>query len=491
MNEEKAQQKLETFVVSRFIVVTVVFSVLMAWLGATAVSFYEREEYSVNWREAQWIQPSTPAAVAYYRHQLVIPGTVSKAYLRIAAPDSFDLYVNGKLVASNAFYSSYPSSVFDIAAYLTPGVNVFAIRVTRKTYPGPPEIIANGVWHSSGRSGKIQSDRSWRAINLEEVQLGGELHWYDRDFKDFSWPNSVNAEPKSRTQVLIQPWSNEELMQRFPNGQWIWSQANGVNATFSRELTINGQRLKHGWLGVSASGVYSILVNNTVVVSSAPVTLEYLDVYNIAPYLRQGKNHISIDVSDENLGGRMMIVGKAQVDGQWLDFSSGQHWLASTNNTSFTNNEVLAPVKVLSNMQSVSAREQWINNSTTVSGFPTLRPKDLDGPREFTWDEWVRILTLGGALFVAVSLGAFLFVRAFHWEISGASPSEMLAVYCKPYYFAIILLVFVVMLSFDTRVSMTKSLAAIGFFSVLAIVSFCLITIALEMLFKSRRSGRN
>lgn len=479
-----------SFAVTRFIVVAAFFAGFMAWLGVQAVSFYTRDNAEIDWGGARWISLPEAAATGYFRMNFLAPGKVNEAYVRIAATDSFKLYVNGSLLADSKFYSFHPSQMIDIAAYIKPGMNVIAIRVARETYGSGPELIVNGVWRSGAQTGLIRSNLEWKVFAQEAHQLSGAVQWYDSEFIDSAWPSATLAAAGERLVVPLRPWFDEAMMARFPNGHWVWSREDYLRATFRREVELEGRRLEQAWLGISAHGIYILTVNDVLVVPSAAITEEYMDVYDIAPYLRQGKNVVTVDVSDDERGGRVLVSGAARLDGRWVDFSSDHRWLANGVVSSGDRELHSAdqPVKIWSAMQAVATRLQVRQRADVVNGFPTLRAQEIKYTRQLTWHESMRMLSVALVVFAVVACGAVVFVTVLGWWVP-VSKGALLGAYTKPYLLAVIVLVFVFLYSFDVRAVVNKSFSLSVFAAMAGLIAFSVMAMFLETLLRARRLG--
>ncbi len=78
----------------------------------------------------------------YFRKEILVPGDIESAMIKIAADDAYLLYINGNLVvdARNIAYGA--AKTYEIADYLHKGSNIMAIKVYEKqNYEG---VVVNG-----------------------------------------------------------------------------------------------------------------------------------------------------------------------------------------------------------------------------------------------------------------------------------------------------------------------------------------------------------
>ncbi len=155
----------------RPVLIVVAFSVLLGWLDAKTSGPFRNRTYLAEWDNAHWIAPKKASASGYYRTELMIDSLATKAILQVAAPDHFEVYVNGKKAAANSFTSILTTGIYDITSMLDVGMNLIAIRVVKKTYSGSASLIVNGYWQDSinHRHSIVTDTDSWRVSTKQET----------------------------------------------------------------------------------------------------------------------------------------------------------------------------------------------------------------------------------------------------------------------------------------------------------------------------------
>lgn len=305
------------------------FSLAAAYYASLIFAPHRAPTELPRWQQAVRIAASENEPNAYFRYRMQLAATPRKAILTFAAPDAFELFVNGTSVAKSAFASVETTGVYDLAPYLVPGENVIAVAVIRDTYPGPATLLAEGYMEGAdGQRMLIASGPRWRASTTEQWQREGSLAWYEREFDDGGWGHAGVAMDDGRVfaPLAITP----TVLANLQAGDWIWlPDLAARDGVFRREIMIAHRPIEYAWLGVSTTATYSIAINGKPVVEAVP-TREFLDTYAIASFLRPGNNRIEISVHNETTGGQLAIGGLARAGNQSYGFSSAAGWRAAT-----------------------------------------------------------------------------------------------------------------------------------------------------------------
>lgn len=421
------------------------FSSLLGILGSTSHAVYQEQRYRPRWERASLISPEVPAPIAYYRYEFNLDATPIRAYLRLAAPDFLELYVNGTSLGKSAYTSVMASGLFDLTGHLNAGTNAICVNVARKTYPGPASLIGEGAWQSTGgRSGTIATDATWQASIREERQVGGTVPWTALEFNDRHWPRVVIE--AARSAPMAAPLEvPADFLRDFPYGQWIWLRDLAAeNGTFRRILNV-GRPVTGAWIGITTSASYSLSVNDIVVATGNP-TREYMDTYNFAPYLQMGHNIIDINLANKEPNGRISIAGM-MVDGRKLDFSSNKRWMVKVDEADGAGIAGWTPARVLGDIEPVPMREQ-LKDQTESRGVPTIRmvegtPATIVPVKQHTL--WILGVLATNALVAAI----FHLLYKRRWM--GAGLVDSLDVYTKPQIAGILCLLAVFLPQYDVR----------------------------------------
>lgn len=157
---------------------------------------------SASAQEAEWIwspdqqQGSVPAGSCYFRKSINVR-TAEAAQLVIAADDSYEVRINGRLVGSGS--GAKRMVEYDIARLLSRGKNLIAIRVSN-TGGGNAGLVARVmVKEAGGGWNSFSTDSSWKC-NLNPLPL-----WDTSLYNDSRW---ADAKSLGRLGETV-PWDRE------------------------------------------------------------------------------------------------------------------------------------------------------------------------------------------------------------------------------------------------------------------------------------------
>ena len=152
--------------------------------------------------DAQWIwsaefpRNEAPAGVVYFRKSFDVRDPEA-GQVRIAADDSYELFVNGRRVGEGNDFSRLDN--YDIARYLVSGRNVVAVRATNAE-PGAAGLVAVVSVRGRGNTDvSFSTDGSWKSGSRKF------LGWQTRRFNDRNWTASTSFGEFGRTA----PWSDQ------------------------------------------------------------------------------------------------------------------------------------------------------------------------------------------------------------------------------------------------------------------------------------------
>lgn len=246
--------------------------------------------------EAPWIRPEGREEYsAYFRHKFHLNHTPKRAWLRVAAHESFVLSVNGDIVGrwllwrptrpfstglseqGQALSTSpallrlnYPREYqwssyrkhrlpvyFDITPYLKQGGNLLTFKVESRR--APAKICFEGAvstWVDTEIP--IQSGIETRA---EAVPIGGgHLDWEHPNYNDQAWNTAVVTPPPSGSILTLMP---AEVFQQNFDADWLRPSSNADELSFAFshafELAESPQR---AWIRILANRAYQVYVND-------------------------------------------------------------------------------------------------------------------------------------------------------------------------------------------------------------------------------------
>ena len=301
------------------------------------------------WSQARWIWPAgatasnVPVPEAFFRRQLRLPEDrpVRRALLRLAADDTFTLYLNGHEVGRNAGkpYSSKVLQEFEVQESLRPGTNLIAVQAARHgTNAGLLGQLV--VEFDQGPPLALQTDASWLAhprgaagwntaggASLAGGPAFGALTNTDwRPARELAAPGQA-------------PWPDTDYAPMLP-------------CPFFRKQIMIQKPVRQARLYVSALGVYECQINGQRVGNDHfnPQWTDYhtrvqYHAYDVTALLRHGANALGVILGDgwyagfAGLGGRCrygrLPLALAQLemelaDGTRLVLATDGSWKAAT-----------------------------------------------------------------------------------------------------------------------------------------------------------------
>ncbi|HWP45758.1 MAG TPA: glycosyltransferase family 39 protein [Candidatus Limnocylindrales bacterium] len=240
--------------------------------------------YPLSWGNAQWIATQTEAPQGYFRKNLYLPRKVNHAWIKVAAPDSYTLLVNGISVGKKTFHAINVSGVYDITPYLRTGKNVIGVLVRLSVYPGTGRTLVEGAYVDDvNQETRFISDGTWKVKIVEERQGEGTILWSSPSFDDGNWPFAkvlgpaniervyplnvdYGATEDSVTAIEIPP-THPQLITEAPHGEWIWYPDPEVRTAYFQKVLDLSHRIREVWIRVAASQRYNLEVNGIEIAS--------------------------------------------------------------------------------------------------------------------------------------------------------------------------------------------------------------------------------
>jgi Dolichyl-phosphate-mannose-protein mannosyltransferase len=142
----------------------------------------------------RWIlHPDPGSRSSYFEKTVSLPSRAREAWIRISAPEHYDLMLNGFKIADTDG-SDTRMDVYDIGPLLRPGPNRISIGATSRR--GPARILADGeIRPRDGGTRALRTDASWEASRPGDATAAAA-------FTDFSLP--VHAFTKT-LQTILRP----------------------------------------------------------------------------------------------------------------------------------------------------------------------------------------------------------------------------------------------------------------------------------------------
>lgn len=270
--------------------------------------------YAPPFSQASWITTAEARPQGYFRRELYLPEALSHAWMTVAAPDAFVLYVNGKIVDARQYTSLTLAGMYDIGPYLRPGKNVLGVMVRRRSYPGAAMVAVEGGYEdAAGQRHTFVSDASWQGATTEQSQDGGTLPWYGAAFDATAWQKvRLQGRPQA---AALSPLDTHPLAWTLPpQGHWLEHRALPERMVLSRLLPLPAAA-QEAWLRIATSRPYRLFVNGMAIdgrMPRQPLAADtaflrlagetwwqperYTDVYRLTPFLRPGMNTLKIAV---------------------------------------------------------------------------------------------------------------------------------------------------------------------------------------------------
>ncbi len=400
---------------------------------------YVPRAHRLAWR-AEWIDADASASQVYARKTFYLSRPVRNAWLQVMSPDTFSLYVNGRLVATESNTSYYAAGIFDLTPFLTTGKNVIALRAARTTYPGEPKVIAEGAWEDwSGNRGEIRTDGGWRVATHEERQRS-LAWWYDRQFDESGWQRArTRGRPMRSEQGKVR--ALPALFQRPLSARWIWARDSDAAALSFRRHFHLPARPREVWLGVATGQAFTLLINGVIAASSDALATPAPDsfgmtFYDVTPLARKGDNVVQVTTRGEAWQRGLLVEGVAVLPSRPLKcFGSDESWESSQPQRT-------QPVAVMTTIPTY-ARDVLQRNAG-----------DANPPAASLWKLRVpamAFMLLGGLLLLLLSWG---WSRALTRNLS-RDPEELLAFDALCHGIVTLFLVFLFLLRYDVRLDLT------------------------------------
>jgi hypothetical protein len=223
--------------------------------------------YSIDFRGAQWIQTPTPSRTTYFRKDIYLTDNVQRAWIALAATGSYQLVVNNVELENNQLPAARPATVQDISRLLSPGENVIAVYVGGESSFGPRQLLARGAYQVTGSSvQEFVSDSSWKASAIA-ANVPGRSVWSAVSYDDSLWPNAVGVTGGERWSTVQQVSVDPRLFELAPAGNWIMSDDQTGQMTFTGELILP-QRPQEAWLQLASNGSYDVVINGRVAIAT-------------------------------------------------------------------------------------------------------------------------------------------------------------------------------------------------------------------------------
>jgi 4-amino-4-deoxy-L-arabinose transferase-like glycosyltransferase len=284
------------------------------------------QRYALDFEGACWITTVGQTPHGYFAKEIVVSDEVSRAWLTVAASDSVEVYLNGSRMAFDTFVSLNGSAIHDLTRGIRPGRNVLGLHVKRRSFPGPPRVLAKlSYTDSSGCLFTVPTDSTWSSSSVEEAQARGSIPWHSASFDHSGWNRVVVEGPPSKFEIFGSPVSPHLLAEPI-RASWMGCPDPSVSAaSFSRFLLLTS-RATEAQIGVASTGTFDVAVND-ILVARNPGGDRTLHVYDVSALLRPGANSIRIGVAASEPNPALLVQGYVEEQGGSVHrFQSDPSW---------------------------------------------------------------------------------------------------------------------------------------------------------------------
>lgn len=315
------------------ILIIVVFVLAMTALVRRASAPVQPEAPSLDFGGAHWVQYPKGSDVLYLRRAFVVAEAPVRAWVQVAALDSFELFLNGRRIGRERSIGSWPSGVYDVSGLLRVGRNTLALKATSTTFGTTGRAI--GTLHWVGRTGaveQLQTDGSWRAERRQRFSGLGTTAWWEPTFYDADWVRAELLPPADV--VFIPPALPPAAASEDPRGVWIWhDDRTSMSAAFERTVEVGPKPIQRAWLAVATLGTFQLEVNDDLL-GPFSTTDGRMMVIDIGSSLQRGTNLLRVHVHGIQRPMRVAIRGQLESRTSTTDISSDARWRSSQSDRS-------------------------------------------------------------------------------------------------------------------------------------------------------------
>lgn len=286
---------------------------LLAGAGAGTFARAGSRTYPAGLGRASWIQAPGGAQLAYFRFSFHLGATPDMATLWIDADQQYRVYANGEDVAGSPppTRSGRPplADPVDLSWRLRKGANAIGVEAVNGDI-GPAAFRARLTLDFGGRQvSYVTSPATWLAASgVQQVRFPGadvkDASFSAVSFDASQWPNAAPAAAQPRASALMPPGVVAgPLTGKVISARASHSMVTGTTIRVPPAVT-------DAWLRVIAADAYTLSVGGRVVVDQPAAYLPAgggrqrpwqaaVDVYDIGPYLRTGRDPLLIHVYGE------------------------------------------------------------------------------------------------------------------------------------------------------------------------------------------------
>jgi Dolichyl-phosphate-mannose-protein mannosyltransferase len=229
----------------------------------------KQRQYQLDFGDAQWIEPSEAAPIAYFRKEVFLTVPPEQAWLEVAATDNYQVIVNRRTVGKGSGVKTREAGIYDIKKGLKVGTNVIAVSVSRTSYPGSAQLLVRGfIKEPDGKVTSLLSDEHWRVTAHTGIVKGSE-EWTSPLVDEQLWPNARRSVINGKRIPIGWVDTNPLLLQMPIFGSWIMAGNAGTEGVFSTSINADETR-QETWIQLAGSGDVDLLVNGHLITPAIP-----------------------------------------------------------------------------------------------------------------------------------------------------------------------------------------------------------------------------
>jgi hypothetical protein len=253
---------------------------------------------------SRWVQAESPSAAAWFRATPTLADDPVSATLWVDARDTYRLWINGRVAATNRAAARAGASpigaAVDVRSLMKAGPNVVAVQVSGLGEQTAALWVRLMVRLSNGQSVEYGSGTdSWKATSnaaLSGSALGDQPRFIEADYPTSGWTRPVGIEP---VRTVTTPIPAAVIGSASAPSDLTAVSASGFDGVYRLELTAPGGTAD-SWLRVAATGALTVSVNGHVVanrpapeyVSPNSHRAAQLWLIHLGPILHSGSNSL-------------------------------------------------------------------------------------------------------------------------------------------------------------------------------------------------------
>jgi hypothetical protein len=310
------------------------------WLGTFSTLTFHRiggRLYPVDFHNARWIQAQDPSRRSFFRLPLALDQSPDSAVMWMDSDQWFTVWVNGwpldgneRLVRSGQPPRARP---IDLSGLLVVGQNVVSVQVTNGD-ERPAAFRARLTVSTAGHATDyLTGVAPWRGVSdVRLVRPSGSRHaprFFQVTFDDGAW---LLAAPARAVHGNVMATVPQQVMEDEALATVIGDSKLGSDLMAGTDVTLPADPTD-GWLRISASGPYTLLIDGTQVAYKGlperrhQFNTQSLRIYDVTPIFHAGRNHLALHVVSDHVAA-VYVDGIMRTSAGSVRIASGQGWQA-------------------------------------------------------------------------------------------------------------------------------------------------------------------